>query len=56
MGLFPFGIGGLECDGRYLMAKFPLVNNLKVRVGYGLAGNQSGINSYTTCVWRSPTG
>ena len=24
------------------MKRFPLVNNLKVRVGYGLAGNQSG--------------
>lgn len=38
------------------MKRFPLVNNLKVRVGYGLAGNQSGINSYTTLRLAQPTG
>lgn len=38
------------------MKWFPLVNNLKVRVGYGLAGNQSGINSYTTLRLAQPTG
>lgn len=34
----------------------PMVDNLKFRIGYGLAGNQSGIDSYTTLNLVKPNG
>ena len=33
-----------------------MVDNLKFRIGYGLAGNQSGIDSYTTLNLVKPNG
>lgn len=33
-----------------------IVDNLKVRLGYGLAGNQGGISSYTTMNLAKPNG
>lgn len=33
-----------------------IVDNLKVRLGYGLAGNQGGISSYTTMSLAKPNG
>jgi TonB-linked SusC/RagA family outer membrane protein len=38
------------------MKHFSMVNNLKYRIGYGLAGNQSGIDSYTTLNLVKPNG
>lgn len=38
------------------MKRIPLVDNLKLRIGYGLAGNQSGIDSYTTLNLVKPNG
>ena len=38
------------------MKRIPLVDNLKLRVGYGLAGNQNGIDSYTTLGLVRPNG
>ena len=38
------------------MKQFPVIDNLKFRIGYGLAGNQSGIDSYTTLNLVKPNG
>lgn len=38
------------------MRRFHLVDNLKLRLGYGLAGNQGGIDSYTTMALVRPNG
>ena len=38
------------------MKRLPVVDNLKFRIGYGLAGNQSGIDSYTTLNLVKPNG
>ena len=38
------------------MKQLPMVDNLKFRIGYGLAGNQSGIDSYTTLNLVKPNG
>ena len=38
------------------MEKLPFIDNLKVRAGYGLAGNQNGIDSYTSLNLIRPNG
>lgn len=38
------------------MRRFHLIDNLKLRLGYGLAGNQGGIDSYTTMALVRPNG
>lgn len=38
------------------MKQFRSVDNLKLRVGYGLVGNQGGIDSYTTMALVRPNG
>lgn len=38
------------------MKQFLVVDNLKLRIGYGLAGNQNGIDSYTTLRLVRPNG
>ena len=55
-GFFPSVSAAWNVTEEDFMKRFPLVNNLKVRVGYGLAGNQSGINSYTTLRLAQPNG
>ena len=55
-GFFPSVSAAWNVTEEDFMKRFPQVNNLKVRVGYGLAGNQSGINSYTTLRLAQPNG
>ena len=55
-GFFPSVSAAWNVTEEDFMKRFSLVNNLKVRVGYGLAGNQSGINSYTTLRLAQPNG
>lgn len=38
------------------MKDFGLINNLKIRAGYGLAGNQDAISSYNSLSLMSPNG
>ena len=53
-GFFPAGawVVGKE----KFMEKLPFIDNLKVRAGYGLAGNQNGIDSYTSLNLIRPNG
>lgn len=55
-GFFPSVSAAWNVTQEDFMKQFPLVDNLKIRVGYGLAGNQSGIDSYTTLRLARPNG
>lgn len=55
-GFFPSVSAAWNVTQEEFMKQFPRVNNLKLRVGYGLAGNQSGIDSYTTLRLAQPNG
>lgn len=55
-GFFPSVSAAWNVTREEFMKQFPQVNNLKIRVGYGLAGNQSGIDSYTTLRLAQPNG
>lgn len=55
-GFFPSVSAAWNVTQEDFMKRFPLVDNLKLRVGYGLAGNQSGIDSYTTLRLARPNG
>jgi len=55
-GFFPsFSAAWVVSEERF-MKHLSMVNNLKFRIGYGLAGNQSGIESYTTLNLVKPNG
>ncbi len=47
-GFFPSASAAWVISEEEFMKQLPMVDNLKFRIGYGLAGNQSGIDSYTT--------
>lgn len=47
-GFFPSVSAAWNITEERFMRNLPYIDNLKFRVGYGLAGNQDGIDSYTT--------
>lgn len=55
-GFFPSVSAAWNVTRENFMKQFTWVDNLKVRIGYGLAGNQSGIDSYTTLRLARPNG
>lgn len=55
-GFFPSVSAAWVISEEKFMKQFPMVDNLKFRMGYGLAGNQSGIDSYTTLSLMKPNG
>lgn len=55
-GFFPSVSAAWNVTRENFMKQFRQVNNLKIRIGYGLAGNQSGIDSYTTLRLAQPNG
>ncbi|WP_455672290.1 SusC/RagA family TonB-linked outer membrane protein [Phocaeicola sp.] len=55
-GFFPSVSAAWNVTQENFMKQLPQINNLKIRVGYGLAGNQSGIDSYTTLRLVRPNG
>ena len=55
-GFFPSFSSAWIVSEEKFMKQFTFVDNLKLRVGYGLAGNQSGIDSYTTLNYVKPNG
>ncbi|WP_373125562.1 SusC/RagA family TonB-linked outer membrane protein [Bacteroides sp. HPS0048] len=55
-GFFPSVSAAWAVSEEEFMKCIPLVDNLKLRVGYGLAGNQNGIDSYTTLGLVRPNG
>lgn len=55
-GFFPSVSAAWNVTQENFMKQFSAVDNLKIRVGYGLAGNQSGIDSYTTLRLLRPNG
>ncbi len=55
-GVFPSVSVAWMVGKEAFMRNFSVVNDLKLRAGYGLAGNQSGISSYATRNMLSPDG
>lgn len=55
-GFFPSVSAAWVVSEEEFMKQLTLVDNLKFRMGYGLAGNQSGIDSYTTLSLVKPNG
>ena len=55
-GFFPSASAAWVISEEEFMKQLPIVDNLKFRIGYGLAGNQSGIDSYTTLNLVKPNG
>lgn len=55
-GFFPSVSAAWNVTQEEFMKQFTQIDNLKIRVGYGLAGNQSGIDSYTTLRLTKPNG
>ena len=55
-GFFPSISGAWNISKEAFMKLYPQVNDLKFRIGYGLAGNQNGIDSYTTLGLVKPNG
>lgn len=55
-GFFPSVSAAWNVSNEAFMKRFRNIDHLKVRVGYGLAGNQGGIASYTTLDRVKPNG
>ena len=55
-GFFPAVSVAWVVSNEKFMKKLPFIDNLKIRAGYGLAGNQNGIDSYTTLNLMRPNG
>ena len=55
-GFFPAISGAWVISKEKFMQAQHLFNDLKLNVGYGLSGNQAGIDSYTTLSLVSPNG
>lgn len=55
-GFFPAVSVAWVVGKEKFMEKLPFIDNLKVRAGYGLAGNQNGIDSYTSLNLIRPNG
>jgi TonB-linked SusC/RagA family outer membrane protein len=55
-GFFPSLSAAWNVTKETFMRNYPQVNNLKLHAGYGLAGNQNGIDSYTSLNLVQPNG
>ena len=55
-GFFPAVSGAWVISKEKFMQAQHLINDLKLNVGYGLSGNQAGIDSYTTLALVGPNG
>jgi len=55
-GFFPSFSAAWVLNEEPFMKSLPVFNQLKLRVGYGLSGNQDAIDSYTSLQLRKPTG
>ncbi len=55
-GFFPALSGAWMINKEPFMQAQDIINDLKVNIGYGLSGNQAGIDSYTTLSLVSPNG
>lgn len=55
-GFFPSVSGAWVITNERFMQHQHLFSNLKLNIGYGLAGNQAGIDSYTTMNLLNPNG
>jgi len=55
-GFFPSVSGAWVISKESWMKKLTFINNAKLRVGYGLSGNQAGIDSYNSLQLIQPNG
>ena len=55
-GFFPSVSGAWVISKEPWMKKLTFINNAKLRVGYGLSGNQAGIDSYNSMQLIQPNG
>lgn len=55
-GFFPAVSGAWVISKEPFMQAQDIINDLKLNMGYGLSGNQAGIDSYTTLSLVSPNG
>ena len=55
-GFFPAVSGAWVISKEPFMQSQDIINDLKLNMGYGLSGNQAGIDSYTTLSLVSPNG
>ena len=55
-GFFPSVSAAWTISNEQFMSNTPWLDNLKLRVGYGLAGNQGGIDSYSSARYAQPAG
>ena len=55
-GFFPSVSGAWVISKESWMKKLKFINNAKLRVGYGLSGNQAGIDSYNSMQLIQPNG
>ncbi len=55
-GFFPSVSGAWILSKEKFMQKQHIVKDLKLNIGYGLSGNQAGIDSYTTMALLQPNG
>lgn len=55
-GFFPSASVAWTVSEEAFMKNLPVINNLKVRAGYGLSGNQDAIDSYTSLKLLKPNG
>lgn len=55
-GFFPSASAAWAVHEENFMKAVPAVNELKIRLGYGLAGNQDAIDSYTSLQLLKPNG
>ena len=55
-GFFPSVSAAWTISQEHFLRNTPWLDNLKLRVGYGLAGNQGGIDSYSSARYAQPAG
>lgn len=55
-GFFPSVSAAWTISNEQFLRNTPWLDNLKLQVGYGLAGNQGGIDSYSSAHYAQPAG
>ncbi|MDD2436249.1 MAG: SusC/RagA family TonB-linked outer membrane protein [Massilibacteroides sp.] len=55
-GVFPSASAAWVVSEETFLKEIPTVNNLKIRVGYGVTGNQDAIDSYNSLALMEPNG
>lgn len=55
-GFFPSASAAWTLSNEQFLRDTPWLDNLKLRVGYGFAGNQGGIDSYSSARYAQPAG